>query len=123
MPSNNEKIAKLKSLAELAFQNELSKLALICAKEELPLERLNELKKSLETHSSRSANDEYLLPIAQMGTTDNWARWTRIEIRKTAQELANIASEKEEQIIKAKRAFGKKSALEQIEAKLSKTRG
>ena len=114
-----KELKKLEEIAEAAFQQELGKLAAITAKEAAPNGELSRLEQmdQRENDTLKAAGDFSLSTL--QGRSEKWQVWLQSERAKLRRELALIAAEKEEQLIKTQRAFGRKSALEELKKRHS----
>ena len=107
-------LIQLAKLAQMSFENEQSKLASICADEDGPKSRLQELELKIANLQNNVPSQAGFDIATRFGAHEKWLAWAQSQIKQERSVLAQIAQRKEIQKIKTKRAFGRRNALENL---------
>ncbi|WP_417250308.1 hypothetical protein [Celeribacter sp.] len=116
----NKKLKSLRNLegvADVALTVELKRLSEIRRKEDEIAAELSELSQALRIRGDALQKSETFDLAAQLGADARWQSWIRAERVAALQRVAGVAAQREEQMEKTRRAFGKLDALKSLQKK------
>ncbi len=109
----NNRLERLATLADVISERELSKLAELSR-------RRSELEANVR--ANRDANHRTIEsatpdPAHFAGADDAWLRWNLQELKKLSEATAIAASDAEQQLVVARRAYGRALALTKLKSR------
>lgn len=119
MTDTAKALKRLKALAEMALNAELAKLSAIQTEKSGAEAQLKALETARVERGRQVARGNGFDEAASFGADQKWRDWAENKRVIVLADLAKISARQEEQLIKTRRAFGKKEALNRIAERLN----
>ena len=112
MNTNSEKLARLGDITDVIWQTASHKLREKAREEQAIAARIDDLLREQQVCSNGLAKED--IQPGQMMSTVRWMKWSETERRRINIQLARVRAELARERAQAKRAFGKKVAVEAL---------
>lgn len=120
MSNTHNTLKRLGALADMAFNAELAKLSAIQAEATEPEARIKALETARAERGQHMTQATGFDEATLFGADQKWGAWAEKKRAAALADLAKIAARQEEQLVKTRRAFGKKEALRQVAERLNR---
>lgn len=106
--------AALRRITEMALEAELAALRDLTRKREELLDEIDRLQASLQARSREIDHADTPDPCLLAGRDSAWQRWAAERQNALTARLTRLAATREEQMIRARRAFGRSWAVAEL---------